>query len=63
MSQKELCYIEDIYNHETLIINMLSELIDILDEETYKELFDNHLEKHQKYLKNIEKLMECVIND
>lgn len=62
MTQKELCYIEDIYNHELLVINMITDVISRLDDETYEDFLENQLEKHEKFIKDLDKLMECEIN-
>lgn len=55
MSQKELNYIEDIYNHEILIINVLEDINTFLDD-SYN--INNHIKEHKSLIKNLNKLME-----
>lgn len=57
MSQKELNYVEDVYNHEKLLIDVLKSNREIIDDENYIELFDNQLDKHTDLLNNLDKLM------
>ena len=47
MSQKELLYVEDVYNHELLIMNIIADLIEQIDDEKYISLLENHLKKHE----------------
>lgn len=59
MSQKELNYIEDIYNHEKSLVEILKYTIDILDDDNYIELFTDQIEKHNTMLENI----ECMLGE
>ena len=58
MSQKELLYVEDIYNHELLIIDMINEVISQIDDEVFTTLFEEHLKKHEELNKKLLKLVE-----
>lgn len=58
MSQKELNYLEDIYNHETLIINILNATMDRIEDEKYQGLIEEHIKKHSSLSKKITKLLE-----
>lgn len=58
MSQKELLYIEDVYNHELLIMNIIADLIEQIDDEKYISLLENHLKKHESLNKKILRLLE-----
>lgn len=58
MSQKELLYVEDIYNHELLTINIICDLIDQIDDEKYISLLESHLKKHESLNKKLLKLLE-----
>lgn len=55
MTQKELNYIEDLYNHEKLIMDVLTKEMDCLQEKSYITLFENHLKEHTSLLKQLEK--------
>lgn len=57
MSQKELNYIEDVYNHEKLIIEILKASKESVEDENYVELFENQINKHTDLIANIEKCM------
>ena len=46
MSQKELNYMEDIYNHEKLLMDIISSSMEIIDDENYIEMFENKLNNH-----------------
>lgn len=58
MSQKELLYVEDVYNHELLIMNIIADLIEQIDDEKYISLLENHLKKHESLNKKILRLLE-----
>ena len=58
MSQKELLYVEDVYNHELLIMNIIADLIKQIDDEKYISLLENHLKKHESLNKKILRLLE-----
>ena len=58
MSQKELLYLEDIYNHELLIINIISETLNCINDDTYISMFNKQLKKHENLGEKILKLLE-----
>ena len=58
MSQKELLYVEDVYNHELSIMNIIADLIEQIDDEKYISLLENHLKKHESLNKKILRLLE-----
>ena len=55
MTQKELNYMEDIYNHEKLLMDIISSSMEIIDDETYIEMFENQLNTHSEIVNDIEK--------
>lgn len=57
MSQKELNYMEDVYNHEKLVIDVLKRDRDMIDDDNYIELFNNQIDKHIDLVTNIEKYL------
>ena len=58
MSQKELLYVEDIYNHELLIINMINDVLTQVSDDKYVELLESHLKTHESLNKKLLKLVE-----
>ncbi len=62
MSQKELLYIEDIYNHELLIIHILSKTMEECADEKYCALLEKQLDEHENRNKKILKLLEANCN-
>lgn len=58
MSQKELMYVEDIYNHELLIIEMINEVLSQISDDKYISLLESHLKKHESLNKKLLKLVE-----
>ncbi len=57
MSQKELNYIEDIYNHEVLLVNVLYDTMENIDDEKYVNMFDKQIEGYNNLMKKFEKLL------
>lgn len=58
MSQKELNYIEDIYNHEMLLITVIDRICDEYDDDRYASLMGECLDTHESLNKKILKLLE-----
>ena len=56
MTQKELLYVEDIYNHELLIINMINEVLSQIVDDKYVALLESHLKTHESLNKKLLKL-------
>lgn len=63
MSQKELNYIEDIYNHQCLIKSILEDTIEYIDDEEYKKLFDDQTGSYISLNDKLVKLLEDVANE
>lgn len=59
MSQKELNYLEDIYNHELLMINIISKSMEEVSNEEYCALLEDQLSNHENLNKKILKLLEA----
>lgn len=59
MSQKELNYLEDIYNHELLMINIISKSMEEVSSEEYCSLLEDQLSNHENLNKKILKLLEA----
>lgn len=57
MSQKELNYLEDIYNHEKLVIEILNSSKDAIDDDNYITLIDNQVNMHNDLMCDLERLM------
>ena len=58
MSQKELLYIEDIFNHEVLTINILNEYKDLLLDDDAVKLLTEQSKRHQDIIAGILNLVE-----
>lgn len=63
MSQKELNYLEDVYNHEKLVIDILSSSKDVIDDDNYITLIDNQMDMHNDLVSDLEKLMGDVCGE
>ncbi len=59
MSQKELNYLEDIYNHELLMINIISKSMEEVSNEEYCSLLEDQLSNYENLNKKILKLLEA----
>lgn len=58
MTQKELLYAEDIYNHEKLISEVINTTINEITDKNHISLLNDHYEKHESLSKKIIKLLE-----
>lgn len=58
MSQKELLYIEDIFNHELLTINILNEYKDLLLDDDAVKLLTEQSKRHQDIIAGLLNLVE-----
>lgn len=58
MTQKELNYIEDFYNHELLIKEVLLNSLEDIENEEFEKLINCQLNEHEKIMKETLKLME-----
>lgn len=57
MSQKELNYFEDIYNHERLVIDILNSSKDLIDDDNYITLIDNQIGMHNDLVSDLDRLI------
>ena len=57
MTQKELNYVEDFFNHEILIREILMNTHENIEDENYEKLINNHLNTHEKIINNLLKLL------
>ncbi len=58
MTQKELNYVEDFYNHEQLIKEVLLNSLEDIENEEFENLINCQLNEHEKIIKETMKLME-----
>lgn len=63
MTQKELNYTEDVYNHESLIISILENTMNELTDEKYVSLFEEHVDTHTTLKDDLKKLLEVNANE
>ncbi len=63
MTQKELMYVEDAILHETNIINICNETIDLLEEEDLVSFFEKEVKKHSNMLNKLTSLLEDKANE
>lgn len=57
MSQKDLNYIEDIYNHEKLLVDILYDTMERIEDEQYINMFDKQIENYNNLMKKKEKML------
>lgn len=57
MSQKDLNYIEDIYNHEKLLVDVLYDTMERIEDEQYINMFDKQIESYNNLMKKTEKML------
>lgn len=57
MTQKELNYVEDFFNHEILIREILMNTLENIEDENYEKLINNHLNTHEKIINNLLELL------
>ena len=63
MTEKELSYVEDAVMHEKSIINICTETINNLEEESLKEFIQNEITKHEENKNSLINLMEVHSNE
>lgn len=63
MTNKELLYVEDAVNHEISVISYLESQLDNLNDESIIEYFNEEINVHDKYLKELLGKMEALINE
>lgn len=57
MSQKELNYIEDIYNHEKLLIDIINDYMVQLDIDDYVNILEHQVKIHGNNINKIKELL------
>lgn len=62
MTQKELLYIEDIYNHENTIIKVIEDALKRLKTREFDDILSNQLKVHNNHIKKIKKLLSGEAN-
>ncbi len=63
MTQKELLYVEDAIGHETSIIEILNESLEVLDDEKLITFIEEEIEKHNDLKQGLINLLEDEINE
>ena len=63
MTQKELLYFEDAIGHETSIINILSESINMLQDERLAKYLEKDLKEHEEIKKKLLHKLEGETNE
>ena len=63
MTQKELLYVEDAYNHEKNIIDITNSMICEIDDETTIDFMNSEIKKHETMKNKLLKLLEGKINE
>ncbi len=63
MTQKELLYVEDAYNHEKTVISNIQDYINCLQDEELIDFMKKELKNHENIKKDILKLLEDESNE
>ncbi len=63
MTQKELLYVEDAYNHEKNIIDICIDISNRLDDTRLVNFIDEEIKKHETMKNKIYKLLESKANE
>ena len=63
MTQKELLYLEDAYNHEQNIIEVLNYSTEIIENEDLGDFLENEIRTHENMKNNIKKKLEECKNE
>ena len=63
MTQKELLYVEDIYNHENLFIELAKKYEKQVKNEDYADILINCIKIHNTLVKKLEKLLSGEANE
>ena len=62
MTQKELLYVEDAYNHEKNIIDICNTLCNYTDDNNTIDFISKEIKKHENMKNKLYKLMENKAN-
>jgi hypothetical protein len=63
MTQKELLYIEDAIGHESNIIGICNEMLDLLEDEYLCSFITKELKKHENTKEDLLNLLEVKCNE
>ena len=63
MTQKELLYIEDAYNHEKNIISIINETINLLEDNDLISFLEDEKEKHASTKEDLLNCLEEYCNE
>lgn len=63
MTQKELLYLEDAIGHEKEMISVLSETIELLDDENLMNYLGDELNTHQEMVEDLINQLEGKVNE
>ena len=62
MTQKELLYVEDIYNHENTLVKIIEDAMKRLKTKDFDIVLINELKTHNNHIKKIVKLLNGEAN-
>ncbi len=63
MTQKELLYLEDAYNHEDITINICNDILDNLEDEDLVSFVEKEIKKHSGMLDELGSLLKEKANE
>ena len=63
MTQKELLYIEDAIGHEENIVKICTNSLNSLQDESIIKFIEGEIDKHNKAIKKLTKLLEECSNE
>ena len=63
MTQKELLYLEDAYNHEQNILDVLNYSTEIIESDDLNDFLENEIRIHENMKNNIKMKMEEFTNE
>lgn len=63
MTQKELAYIEDAIGHETNIINICNETLNMLEDENLMSFIRKEIKKHENMKEKLLNVLEVKCNE
>lgn len=63
MTQKELLYLEDAYNHEDITINICNDILDNLEDEDLVSFVEKEIKKHNDMLGELGSLLKEKANE
>ena len=63
MTQKELLYLEDAVGHEKVMISVISETINLLEDEDLIDYMKDELDTHQNIQNKLMKVLEDEANE